>query len=89
MLQTRTWTGTTSTTLLQHTLMHHTAFIQLSEANEHVPTEVPNECTCVLYLLDSLKTENPKMLAGVAAIEQDELGKHVHFKKYGGIHPSI
>jgi hypothetical protein len=30
--------------------------------------------------LDSLKTENPKMLAGTAAIEQDETGKRVSFE---------
>ena len=56
VLQTRTWSGTTSVTLLQHTSMQRKAFIQLSEA------------------------DNPKMLAGTAAIEQDELGKRVHFE---------
>jgi len=81
VLQTRTWSGTTSITLLQHTLMQRKAFIQLSEAGEHVPTELPNDCTRVSYLLDSLKMDNPKMLAGTAAIEQDELGKRVHFEK--------
>jgi hypothetical protein len=30
--------------------------------------------------LDLLKTDNPKMLAGTAAIEQDETGKQVHFE---------
>ena len=81
VLQTRTWSGTTSVTLLQHTSMQRKAFIQLSEAGEHVPTELPNDRTRVSYLLDSLKTDNPKMLAGTAAIEQDELGKRVHFEK--------
>ena len=80
VLQTRTWSGTTSVTLLQHTSMQRKAFIQLSEAGEHVPTELPNDRTRVTYLLDSLKTDNPKMLAGTAAIEQDELGKRVHFE---------
>ena len=54
---------------------------KLSEAGEHVPTELPNDRTHVSYLLDSLKMDNPKMLAGTAAIEQDELGKRVHFEK--------
>jgi hypothetical protein len=61
--------------------MQRKAFIQLSEAGEHVPTELPNDRTRVSYLLDSLKTDNPKMLAGTAAIEQDELGKRAHFEK--------
>jgi hypothetical protein len=42
--------------LLQHTSMQRKAFIQLSEAGEHVPTELPNDRTRVSYLLDSLKT---------------------------------
>ncbi len=73
--------GTSSVTLLQHMSMQRKAFIQLSEAGEHGPTELPNDRTCVSYLLDSLKMDNPKMLAGTAAIEQDELGKRVHFEK--------
>jgi len=72
VLQTRTWSGTTSVMLLQYTSMQCKGFIQLSEAGEHVPTELPNDRTCVSYLLDLLKTDNPKMLAGTAAIEQDE-----------------
>jgi hypothetical protein len=60
--------------------MQRKAFIQLSEAGEHVPAELPNDCTCVSYLLDTLKTENPKMLVGTAAVEQDELGKCIHFE---------
>jgi len=80
VLQTRTWSGTASVTLLQHTSMQRKAFIQLSEAGEHVPTELPNNQTRVSYLLDLLKTDNPKMLTGTAVIEQDELGKCVHFE---------
>jgi len=79
VLQARTWSETTSVTLLQHTPMQRKAFIQLSEAGEHVPTS--NDRTHVSYLLDSLKMNNPKMLAGIVAIEQDELGKRVHFEK--------
>ena len=69
-LQTVTWSGTTGTTLLQHTALQRRAFAQLSEAAEHVPTEIPGPRQRTKYLLDSLKTDNPKMLAGMAAIEQ-------------------
>ena len=79
VLQTRTWTGATSVTLLQHTAMQRKAYIQLTEAGEHVPTKLPGNCQRVSYLLDSLKTDNPKMLAGTAAIKQDETGKRVTF----------
>jgi hypothetical protein len=60
--------------------MQRKAFIQLSEAGEHVPTELPGDRQCVSYLLDLLKMDNPKMLAGTAAIEKDELGKLVSFE---------
>ena len=80
VLQTRTWTGTTSITLSQHTSGQRKAYIQLTEAAVHAPADVPNNRQRVTYLLDSMKTENPKVLAGIAAIEQDETGKRVSFE---------
>ncbi len=62
------------------TAMQHKTSIQLSEAGEHVPTKLPGDRQRVSYLLDLLETDNPKMLAGTAAIEQDELGKRVSFE---------
>jgi len=62
MLQTRTWTGTTSITLLQHISGQRKANIQLIEAAEHAPADIPNDRQQVNYLLDSLKTEHPKVL---------------------------
>ena len=44
VLQMRTWSGTTSITLLQHTYMQRKAYIQLSEAAENVFAEVPGPC---------------------------------------------
>jgi hypothetical protein len=46
VLQTRTWSGTTSVTLLQHTLMQRKAFIQLSEAD--------GQCWLALLLLSRM-----------------------------------
>ena len=69
VLQTRSWSGTTSITLLQHTLMQRKAYIQLTEAAENVPAKVPGPRQRVTCLLDSLKTVEPKVLAGMAAIE--------------------
>ena len=80
VLQTRTWSGATTITLLQHTLMQRKAYMQLTEAAENVPAEVPGPRQLVTYCLDSLKTVEPKVLAGMAAIEQDELGKQRDFE---------
>ena len=68
MLQTRTFSGTTSITLLQHTSMQHKAYIQLTEAAENFPAEVPGPRQRVTYLLDSLKTIEPKVLAEMAVL---------------------
>ena len=80
IIATRTWTVTTSITLLQHTSMQRKAFIQLTEAAEQVLAEVPGPPQRVTYLLDSMKTVEPKVLAGMAAIEQDELFKQRDFE---------
>jgi hypothetical protein len=60
--------------------MQRKAYIQLTEAGEHVPTDIPGDHQRVSYLLDLMKMDNPKMLAGTAAIEQDETGKQVHIE---------
>ena len=52
VLQTRTWSGTTSITLLQHTFMQRKAYIQLTEAAENVSAEVPGPHQQVTYRLD-------------------------------------
>ena len=80
VLQSRTWSGTSSITLLQHISGQRKAHIQLIEAADHAPANVPNARQRVTYLLDSLKTEHPKVLACIAAVEQDETGKRVSFE---------
>ncbi len=60
--------------------MHRKAYIQLTEAAEQVPAEIPGPRQRVTYLLDSMKTVDSKVLAGIAAIEQDELVKRRDFE---------
>jgi hypothetical protein len=55
--------------------MQRKAFIQLTEAAKNVPAKVPGPCQRVTYLLDSLKSTEPNVLAGMAAIEHDKVGK--------------
>ena len=42
--------------------------------------DVPNERARVTYLLDSLTTTDPNVLAAMAAVRQDEVNKRVNFK---------
>ena len=59
---------------------HRHAYITLTECADHIPVDVPNDQGCVTYLIDSLKTVDPTVLAAIAAIRQDEADKRVHFE---------
>jgi hypothetical protein len=52
ILQTQKWSGTTNVTLAQHMGRHRQAFITLTECAEHLPVNVPNECSCVTHLME-------------------------------------
>ncbi len=80
LLKNRQWSGTTSATLSQHMGLHWKVFITLSECAEHIPVEVPNDCTCVTYLLDLFTTIDPSVLAAIAAVHQDDANKQVSFE---------
>ena len=79
-LSTRVWSGTTPITLSQHMGMHRTAWITMTECAEHIPVDVPNDRARVTYLMDSIKTVDPQVLAAIAAVHQDEADKRVHFE---------
>ncbi len=72
--------GTTSVTLPQHMGLHHKAYITLTECAKHIPVEIPNDWAQVTYLLDSLKTIDPFVLAAMAAVHQDDADKHINFE---------
>ena len=80
MLKNRQWSGTSSITLQQHMGLHRKAFITLSECAEQILVDVPNEQARVTYLLDSITTTDPNVLAATAAVRQDEVNKRVNFE---------
>ena len=80
ILKNRTWLGTTSVTLSQHMGLHCKAFITLTECADHIPVEIPNGQARVTYLLDSIKTIDPSVLAAMAAVRQDDADKRVNFE---------
>ena len=79
-LTTRKWNGLSNITLSKHMTKHRSSYITLTEAAEHVPVEVPGERARVGYLIDSITSKDPEVLAGVAAVRTDEAGKRVHFE---------
>ena len=80
VLKNRQWSGTTSITLQQHMGLHRKAFITLSKCAEQIPVDVPNKRARVTYLLDSIMTTDPNVLAATAAVCQDDVDKQVNFE---------
>jgi hypothetical protein len=80
LLSNKAWSGNTPTTLAQHIDIHRHARITLTECAEHIPVDVTNYRARVSYLLDSLKTIDPTVLAAIAAVCQDEADKRVNFE---------
>ena len=52
----------------------------LTECAEHIPVEVPNGRARVTYLINSLKTKDPKVFAALAAVRQDDADKRINFE---------
>jgi hypothetical protein len=59
---------------------HRQAFITLTECAEHLPVNVPNECSRVTHLMESIQSTDPTILAALAAVRQDETDKRVNFE---------
>ena len=75
------WTGNNSITLAKHVGKHRKHYTELTEAAKHVTHEVPNEHSRVRYFTDSITCKDPEILAGLAAIKQDEQGKRANFEE--------
>ena len=78
-LSDKVWSGNTPTTLAQHMGMHCHAWITLTECTKHIPVDMLNDCARVTYLMNSLKTVDPTVLAAIAAVCQDKADKCVNF----------
>ncbi len=79
-LSNKVWNGNTSASLASHMGVQRKAWISMQECADHVPVDMPNEQARVTYLMDSIKTTDPTVLAALAAICQDELDKRVNFE---------
>ena len=67
-------------TLAKHMGMHHQAFITMTECAEHIPVDVPNNCSRVTHLMELIQLKDPTVLAALAAVRQDEKDKRVNFE---------
>ena len=80
ILKNRTWLESTSVTLSQHMGLHYKAYITLTECAEQIPVEISNDQAQVIYLLESVKTIDPSVLAAMAAVHQDDADKRINFE---------
>ena len=80
VLTVRKWTGAASITMAQHIGAHRKSYIALTEASAHTPTEIPNPRQRVTYVLTSIETVDPKVLAAMAAVELDETNMRINFE---------
>jgi hypothetical protein len=79
-IQNTKWNGLSNIKFIAHAAKHRSSYIDMTEAKEHVAVECPNERSRVTYLLNSIESKDPDLLAAVAAIKQDEAGKRSHFE---------
>ena len=76
----KSWTGQTRKTLVAHIDRHRQAYVALSEAADHVSHQIPSERTRVSYLMNSIDSKDAEVLAGLAAIRQDDAGMRGNFE---------
>jgi hypothetical protein len=79
-LQNVKWNGQTTITLQQHMSMHRREWITLQDCSEYIPVEVPNGRQRVTWLMNSITSIDPGVLAAIAAVRQDEADKRVNFE---------
>ena len=79
-LQNVKWNGQTTITLQQHMSMHRREWITLQDCSEYIPVEVPNGRQRVTWLMNSITSIDPSVLAAIAAVRQDETDKRVNFE---------
>jgi hypothetical protein len=79
-LQTLKWSGAANVTLAQQMGKHRQAYITLTKCTEHILVDVPNERSWVMYLMESINSVNPTVVAALAVVCQDEKDKRINFE---------
>ena len=81
-VNTRKWNRNTSFTLQNHVERCRAVYVDIETAAMHVPEQIPNQCTRVQSLLDSIDAcMDPKICALVAAVTNYINGTSDDFEK--------
>ena len=76
----KTRTGQTRQTLVANIDRHRQAYVALIEVADYVSHQIPSERTRVSYLMNSINSKDAEVLAGLAAIRQDDAGMRGDFE---------
>ena len=76
----KSWTGQTCQTLVAHIDRHPQVYVDLNEVDDHVSHQITSERTRVSYLMNSINSKDAEVMAGFAAIRQDDAGMRGDFE---------
>ena len=72
LLHTWQWKGQSHYKLESFVTQHRNAFVSMQQCAEHVTYQLPNEYSCVGYLLDAIKCNDPGLQVAMASVHQDQ-----------------
>ena len=68
------WTEMTDITIERHTSGNREGYTSITEAAEHVHPQIPTGWTFCAKFIESFDCNNPNMLSGLAAVDNDNTG---------------
>ena len=68
LLYMRVWKGQSNFPLEGFIVQHCNAYIYMQQCDEHVEYQLPNEHTCVGYLLEEIQSPDPGLQVAMASI---------------------
>jgi hypothetical protein len=72
VMHNRIWKGQSNFSLEKFVGQHRNAYVMLQQCAEHIAYQLPNERTCVTYLLDNIQCADATLQAAIAAVRQDK-----------------
>ena len=67
----RIWKGNGSFTLEKHIGQHRNAHVSMTQCSEHIPFQLPNVRTRVIWFVDSIQNSDPGLQAALAQVRSD------------------
>ena len=78
LLHTRVWKWQSNFPLEGFIAQHHNAYVSMQQYAKHMEYQLPNEYTCVGYLLKGIQSLDPGLQAAMASIRTDTGANRMH-----------